>query len=86
MPVNMQGSAVEARMHVDHCIEALRISLMCHGDVTPYLVMYDAASGSGFKADFSPHHRCRRFEPLRAHMEQHAFYAASKPSDGDERP
>lgn len=24
-----------ARIHVDHCIEALRISIMCQGDTTP---------------------------------------------------
>jgi hypothetical protein len=31
-------------MHVDHCIEALRISLMCHSDPTPYLIITDSAS------------------------------------------
>ena len=28
-------------MHVDRCIEALRISIMCHGDTTPLFTILD---------------------------------------------
>ena len=52
-------------MHVDHCIEALRLSLMCHGDTTPYFVMTDPTAPQGMRADFSPHHKCRNFEKIR---------------------
>lgn len=61
----MLASDVGARMHVDHCIEALRISLMCHADTTPFLIIMDPTAPGGARADFSPHHKCRKFEPIR---------------------
>lgn len=64
----MKDSDVGARMHVDHCIEALRLSLMCHGDTTPYLVKLDPESPVHAEADFSPHHKCVKFEPLVDYM------------------
>lgn len=51
-------------MLVDHCIEALRLTLMCHGDTTPYLIERDPEAPVGARADFSAHHRCRKFDPL----------------------
>lgn len=69
MPGEMLASDVAARMHVDHCIEALRISLMCHADTTPYLVINDPTAPHGLRADFSPHHKCRKFEPIRQWVE-----------------
>ena len=58
-------------MHVDHCIEALRLTLMCHGDTTPMLVLDDSSSPIGLKADFSAHHKCRKFDNLRSWMVKH---------------
>ena len=57
----MRTDDVTARMHVDHCIEGLRISLMCHGDTTPYMVLEDPTAPNNMRADFSPHHKCRDF-------------------------
>ncbi|KAG8412277.1 hypothetical protein J3458_014465 [Metarhizium acridum] len=52
------------RTHVDHCIEALRLSLMCAGDITPVLFLHDEASPLGVRADFNVHHKCRTFDKL----------------------
>ncbi|TQS33910.1 hypothetical protein Golomagni_05730 [Golovinomyces magnicellulatus] len=55
---------VGARMHVDHCIEALRLSLMCYADVTPMLIIRDESRALGSFADFNTHHKCRNFDKL----------------------
>jgi hypothetical protein len=57
-------------MHVDHCIEALRISLMCQADTTPLFVVNDPESSLGEKADFSAHHKYRNFEKIREWTEE----------------
>lgn len=50
-------------MHIDHCIETLRLSLMCYGDVTPVLI--DRSNNSiGRMFDFNVHHKCRDFEGI----------------------
>ena len=54
---------VGGRLHVDHCIETLRLSIMCYGDVTPVLV--DHSNNSiGRMLDFNVHHKCRNFESI----------------------
>lgn len=55
---------VGARMHVDHCIEALRLSLMCYADVTPMVIIRDESRALGSYADFDMHHKCRDFDKL----------------------
>lgn len=61
---------VAGRMHVDHCIETLRLSLMCYGDITPVLIYEDAASAIGRRADFNTHHKCRNFDKIRDFVEE----------------
>ncbi|KAH0596575.1 hypothetical protein MHUMG1_05693 [Metarhizium humberi] len=61
---SMLQDAATGRTHVDHCIEALRLSLMCAGDITPVLFLHDKASPLGVRADFNIHHKCRAFDPL----------------------
>jgi len=51
-------------MHVDHCFETLRLSLMCYSDITPVLVEVDHTKRLGRKADFNVHHKCRNFEKI----------------------
>ncbi|KAJ2975536.1 hypothetical protein NUW58_g2671 [Xylaria curta] len=51
------------RMHVDHCIEALRLQLMCNADLTPLLIEVDD-NELGQKADFNVHHKCRNWEKV----------------------
>lgn len=55
VPDGLSMSPLKNRMHVDHCIESLRISLQCWGDVTPLFVRLGGAVGA--KADFNTHHR-----------------------------
>ncbi|OAA40014.1 hypothetical protein NOR_06008 [Metarhizium rileyi] len=62
--------AATARVHVDHCIETLRLSLMCYADVTPVLLMYDAEAG-GRRTDFNTHHKCRNFQRILDYMDSH---------------
>ena len=69
-PVDLRDTEVGLRMHVDHCIESLRISLMCHADVTPFLIAEAPERFVKLKADFSPHRRCRKLEPLVKYMEE----------------
>lgn len=71
-PEGFQKSSEMSRTHVDHCIETLRIHLMCAGDVTPVLVRLNDSTPLGAEADFSTHHKCRRFDKLTEWMEMHA--------------
>ncbi|KAI0468331.1 hypothetical protein F4859DRAFT_491262 [Xylaria cf. heliscus] len=52
------------RMHVDHCIEALRLQLMCNADLTPLLIEVDDSNDFGQKADFNVHHKCRNWDKV----------------------
>lgn len=69
----MLASDVSTRMHVDHCIEALRIALMCHGDTTPYFTMITPDAPHGALSDFSAHHKCRKFDKLQTWTEEHGI-------------
>jgi hypothetical protein len=68
-PENMMGD-VGRRMHADHCIEGLRISLMCQADTTPLFLINDPESSLWWRADFSAHHKCRDFEKIRSWNEE----------------
>ncbi|KAI0183004.1 hypothetical protein EV127DRAFT_448221 [Xylaria flabelliformis] len=52
------------RMHADHCIEALRLQLMCNADLTPLLIELDDSNDFGQKADFNVHHKCRNWDKV----------------------
>ncbi|KAI1309800.1 hypothetical protein F5Y03DRAFT_58243 [Xylaria venustula] len=64
MSGDMMASDVEARMHTDHCIEALRLALMCNGDTTPSITILNPNAPRGEMADFSPNKKCRNFEKI----------------------
>lgn len=52
-------------MHADHCIETLRLTLMCHSDVTPVLLKWDSYyDPPRASPDFNSHHRCRNFDKI----------------------
>ncbi|KAI1329073.1 hypothetical protein F5Y16DRAFT_367347, partial [Xylariaceae sp. FL0255] len=38
----MAASDSGAWMHTDHCIEAVRLALMCHGDTTPAITILES--------------------------------------------
>ncbi|KAF2752792.1 hypothetical protein EJ05DRAFT_480943 [Pseudovirgaria hyperparasitica] len=63
-PDGLSEDRLMNRMHVDHCIESLRMSLQCFGDVTPLLIREVPHSFIGGKADFNTHHRCRNFDRI----------------------
>ena len=77
-PKHFTGSPQMIRAHIDHCIESLRLSIMCHGDTTPVLIKHDPSDPLNDMADFSNHHKCRRYDKLVAWMHDHAL-----PCEGD---
>lgn len=58
------------RTHIDHCIETLRRSLMCTADITPMPIKADPDAPTNASADFSTHHKCRKWTKLTAWMEE----------------
>jgi hypothetical protein len=70
MPINLQDTDLGQRMHVDHCIETLRLTLMCFADTTPLLLIKDPTETLGGRADFNTHHKCRKFENIRSWMDE----------------
>ncbi|KAI1323301.1 hypothetical protein F5Y16DRAFT_384195 [Xylariaceae sp. FL0255] len=64
------GSDVAKRMHADHCIEAIRLALMCNADVTPLVSISDGTDRQGFRADFNAYHKCRDFGKIEAWMNE----------------
>lgn len=48
--------------HVDHCLETLRINLMCNADTTPYLI--EVMDGGKRVVRTDALYRCRKFDNL----------------------
>ncbi|KAI1122538.1 hypothetical protein F5Y10DRAFT_253864 [Nemania abortiva] len=65
-------NSVGDRMHVDHCIEALRLQIMCYADLTPLLIE-DADNSLGQKADFNVHHKCRNWQKVTEWQDAHSI-------------
>lgn len=75
-PLNMSETA--SRSHIDHCIETLRLSLMCTGDVTPVMVISpDGRTFNGSHVDFNVHHKCRSYEKIRDFVDAAAVHPAT---------
>lgn len=72
-PNDLNHGAVANRMHVDHCIETLRLALMCNADVTPYLIRSKPEIYAKAESDFSAHHKCKHFDLLTNWMDKNAF-------------
>ena len=47
-----EGGDAGLPMHVDHCIEMLRLALACQADTTPPFIVRDAEAGWLERADF----------------------------------
>ncbi|KAK2779161.1 hypothetical protein CKAH01_11420 [Colletotrichum kahawae] len=71
MEVPFGDTAAMLRLHVDHCIETIRLNLMCAGDVTPFLVTLDPQNKLGESPDFETLHRCRKFDKLAEWSKSH---------------
>ncbi|KAK1982133.1 hypothetical protein LZ30DRAFT_656227 [Colletotrichum cereale] len=61
-PSGLSDNPLKNRIHIDHCLEALRISIMCFADVTPLLIRLGGPAGA--RADFNTHHKCRDFKKI----------------------
>ncbi|OAA75610.1 hypothetical protein LEL_07598 [Akanthomyces lecanii RCEF 1005] len=68
-PDFLWDNPVLGRMHVDHCFEALRLSLMCYSDITPVLNEHFDDPDFDRKADFNTHHKCRNFDRIVEYVE-----------------
>jgi hypothetical protein len=53
----------ELRGHLNHCIEMLRMNLMCHADVG--VITFHELEGKGMWPDFSSYHVCRDYDAVR---------------------
>ena len=62
-PNDLDDTDVGLRIHVDHCIETLRLNLLCHADTTPFLYEMENEDDLG-SSDFNAHHKCRNFEKV----------------------
>lgn len=55
------------RIHIDHCMDQIRQTIQCHGDLSPVLVYawkgFELGIGRGTK------HTCRKWEPIRKWMD-----------------
>ncbi|OJJ99189.1 hypothetical protein ASPACDRAFT_43854 [Aspergillus aculeatus ATCC 16872] len=61
-PEGLVRNELKNRIHVDHCIESLRVALMCQSDVS--LLYVQIGGAAGIRADFASHHRCRDFRRI----------------------
>ncbi|KAL2061367.1 hypothetical protein VTL71DRAFT_7640 [Oculimacula yallundae] len=59
------------RMHLDHCLEVLRLNIMCTSDTTPILIELDPKAPFGERADFRTNHKCRNFWAIHKWVEEH---------------
>ena len=62
---------IGGRLHIDHCVETLRLSLMCYSDVTPLLAELTPDRPGGFQLDFNVHHKCRNFDKVTEFLREH---------------
>ncbi|KAM3086891.1 hypothetical protein ACMFMG_001011 [Clarireedia jacksonii] len=69
-----QGGPEMVRWHVDHCIETLRMNLMCTADVTPYLIWNDPEGFNGESPSFNTLHKCRKWEPIVDWVKEHVVF------------
>jgi hypothetical protein len=68
--------------HVDHCIDALRIRLMCYADITPFLHKTEPGAELGATPDFNTQHKCRKFENVQEWARSHHAKAAEGQTAG----
>ncbi|KAI1101411.1 hypothetical protein F4804DRAFT_316059 [Jackrogersella minutella] len=59
------------RAHIDHCIEMLRETLLCQGDVG--IITYNWVKPWGIYPDFSTEHKCRKLDKIMDWADKHAL-------------
>ncbi|KAF1912993.1 hypothetical protein BDU57DRAFT_589758 [Ampelomyces quisqualis] len=65
------GEAEKVRAHLDHCVETLRMNLMCMADVNVF-TFHPVEGGEGYRPDYESAHVCRNFEGIRKWAVEHA--------------
>ncbi|USP75641.1 uncharacterized protein yc1106_02915 [Curvularia clavata] len=66
--------SAKVRAHLDHCIEILRVNLMCLSDVNVFT--FHPIEGQGYWPDYDSHHVCRNFDRIKDWAKEHAMPAA----------
>ncbi|KAK7965737.1 Cyclochlorotine biosynthesis protein O [Apiospora aurea] len=82
LPEILRATKEVRRNHLDHCIEVVRLDMMCQADVTPYFVM-EAAPGhasDALRIDFSVFKKCRDFGKIKSWMKDRVAIASSRDS------
>ncbi|OGM50996.1 hypothetical protein ABOM_000054 [Aspergillus bombycis] len=67
------GNEAVKQTHIDHCIELLRITLMCTSDVTPLMFKDEPHAFQGRTPDFNTMHTCRNFWEIREWVEKNGL-------------
>ncbi|OAL47548.1 hypothetical protein IQ07DRAFT_120404 [Pyrenochaeta sp. DS3sAY3a] len=60
------------RAHLDHCIEILRMNLMCLSDINVF-TFHSRPGVEGAWPDYESHHVCRNFEQVKQWANEHAM-------------
>ncbi|KAG1748178.1 hypothetical protein EDB19DRAFT_1630475, partial [Suillus lakei] len=61
------------RLHIDHCIEMMRMNVMCNADVT--MITWDWVKGHTVPyPNFNTRHRCRNFDKILDWGVEHAVH------------
>lgn len=68
---NDDGGVLEPH-HIDHCVDAIRQSLMCSADITPLTWLWDEEKKQAL-AKATLVHTCRRFDKIQEWAEQHRY-------------
>jgi len=71
LPPPFQKPAASRRMHLDHCIEVLRLAILCSSDVSITLSNVAPDEPSGYKPDFDGLHKCRDFSAIREWVDEY---------------
>ncbi|KXL47459.1 MAG: hypothetical protein FE78DRAFT_98027 [Acidomyces sp. 'richmondensis'] len=69
-PIGLNKSDRANREHVDHCIESLRLTLMCKPDITPFLIKVNETKENSEIADFDSFHKCVNWDKLTAWIDE----------------
>lgn len=64
-PAHAHHKAVDNGLHRDHCVDAIRQSLMCHADLTPIPSRWFEGLGQSY-IDTNRPHVCRNWNSIRA--------------------
>ncbi|KAI1444276.1 hypothetical protein F5Y02DRAFT_428051 [Annulohypoxylon stygium] len=72
-PKSFTDSEPIIRAHIDHCIEMLRETLLCQGDVG--IITYNWVKPWGIYPDFSTEHKCRKLDKIMEWADKNALPA-----------